>query len=186
MLTLTNLSSNVYSLNYSPPMGERDLIDELVDEWRLERPDIDDDAYDAMGTIGRLARIARVLGPLIEQVFTGLGLGRGEFEVLATLRRQGEPFTMTPTAIARLVLLSPGAMTNRLDRLESAGYLERAHDPDNRRSVLVTLTPAGRELADKAMDAHATNELQLLASLGTAERRRLDTALRRMLDALAD
>ena len=162
------------------------MIDEAVGQWRRERPDIADNAFDALTTIARLTRIGRVLGPLIERVFVARGLGRGEFDVLATLRRQGDPFTMTPSAMARLLLLSPGAMTNRLDRLEAAGHVERAHDPDNRRSVLVTLTPGGRALVDEALEAHLENEQELLSSLSPAERQRLDTALRRLLDALAD
>ena len=165
-------------------MDDRDIIDEMVEEWRSARPDLDDEAYDAMGTVGRLTRVGLLLAPLIERVLAERGLGRGEFEVLATLRRQGEPFTMTPTAMSRLLILSPGAMTNRLDRLESAGHVQRAHDPTNRRSVLVTLTTSGRELVDEALDAHVANERKLLDALSPTERRRLDTALHRLLDVL--
>lgn len=167
-------------------MADRDLIDELVDQWRLTRPDLDDDAYEAMATIGRLARIGVVLNPLLERAFTAYGIGRGEYEVLATLRRQGEPFTATPSAMARLLMLSAGAMTNRLDRLEAADYLRRAHDPHNRRSVLVTLTPAGREVADAALEAHLANGQKLLSTINAADRRRLDSSLRRLLTVLAD
>ena len=165
-------------------MGDRDIIDELVEQWRSERPELGDEAYEAMSTVARLLRVGLVITPLLERVFTERGLGKGEFDVLATLRRQGAPFTMTPSTLARLLLLSPGAMTNRLDRLESAGHVRRAHDPHNRRSVLVTLTADGRRLADEALEAHLENEQTLLAALTPAERRRLDTALRQLLGAL--
>ncbi len=171
-------------LNYSAPMDDQDVIDGLVAQWRLERPDLGDEAFDAMSTIGRLTRIGLVLAPLIERTYAAYGLGRGEFDVLAALRRQGPPFTLTPTAMARLLMLSPGAMTNRLDRLESAGHVTRLHDPDNRRSVLVTLTSAGRELVDTVLQAHVENQKQLLGALSPTERRRLDSALRRLMGEL--
>ncbi|WP_375484099.1 MarR family winged helix-turn-helix transcriptional regulator [uncultured Jatrophihabitans sp.] len=167
-------------------MGDPDIIDNMVAEWRSARPDLDDEAYDAMGTVGRLTRVGLLLAPLIDRVLAERGLGRGEFDVLATLRRQGEPFTMTPTTMSRLLILSPGAMTNRLDRLEAGGHVQRAHDPVNRRSVLVTLTPAGRALVDEALDAHTANERQLLDALSPTERRRLDAALRRLLHVLEE
>ncbi len=167
-------------------MGETDLIDELVDQWRLARPDLPDDIFDALATIGRLVRIGTVLAPLLERAFVDQGIGRGEYEVLAALRRLGEPFTATPSAMARLLMLSPGAMTNRLDRLEAVDYLRRAHDPDNRRSVLVTLTPAGRTAADTALEAHLANSKKLLSTINASDRRRLDSSLRRLLTVLAE
>ena len=165
-------------------MAAADIIDELVDQWRLARPDLDAEAFDAMATIGRMTRIGLVLAPRLEPVFAEHGLVRGEYEVLAGLRRIGEPFTATPSVMARLLVLSPGAMTNRLDRLEAAGHVRRAHDPDNRRSVLVTLTPQGRALVDTVLEAHLENEKGLLSTLSAADRRRLDSALRRLLCAL--
>ena len=172
-------------LNYSAPMGEQDIIDELVAQWRQERPDLGDEAFEAMSTIGRLTRIGLLLAPLIERVYAAHGVGRGDFDVLAALRRQGEPFTLTPTAMARLLIISPGAMTNRLDRLEAAGHVKRQHDPDNRRSVLVTLTPDGRTLVDTVLRAHVENQKHLLSAFSPGERKRLDSALRRLLEALA-
>ncbi|WP_375504359.1 MarR family winged helix-turn-helix transcriptional regulator [uncultured Jatrophihabitans sp.] len=165
-------------------MDERDIVDELVEQWRHVPPHLGDEAYEAMATIGRLTRIGLLLAPLIERTFASYDIARGEFDVLGTLLRQGRPYTTTPTVMARLHMLSPGAMTNRLDRLEKAGYVQRAHDPDNRRSVLVSLTPRGRELAETALEAHVQNEKQLLSVLNLTDRRRLDTALRRFLNAL--
>jgi DNA-binding MarR family transcriptional regulator len=162
-------------------MGERDAVDDLIDQWRAERPDLGDGAYGAMATIGRLGRIAWVLGPLVDRVFTRSGLGRGEFDVLAALRRSGPPFTLTPSALSRTLMLSPGAMTNRLDRLEAAGHVRRALDPGNRRSMQVSLTDGGRALVDKVVEAHVANEQALLAGLTATERRHLDESLRQLL-----
>ena len=162
-------------------MADRDAVDDLIDQWRAERPDLGDGAYSAMATIGRLGRAAWVLGPLVERTFAQYGLGRGEFDVLAALRRSGPPFTLTPSALSRGLMLSPGAMTNRLDRLEAAGHVRRTLDPGNRRSMRVSLTDGGRSLVDTAVVAHTANEQALLAGLSATGRHRLDAALRELL-----
>ena len=164
-------------------MTDPDAVDRVVDQWRRERPDLRDD-LDAMATIGRLGRLAAVAGPLVDRVFARHGLRTGEFDVLAALRRSGEPFTLTPSALARTLLLSPAAMTNRLDRLEAAGHVDRRLDPDNRRSMLVSLTAAGRAAVDAAVTEHVRNERALLAPLDDAELRTLDELLRRLLAGL--
>ncbi|RZT87980.1 DNA-binding MarR family transcriptional regulator [Pseudonocardia sediminis] len=161
-------------------VSDPDAVDLFVDQWRRERPDLVGD-LDAMATIGRLGRIAAVAGPLVERVFARHGLRIGEFDVLAALRRSGEPFTLTPSALARTLMLSPAATTNRLDRLDQAGHVARRLDPDNRRSILVSLTDAGRELVDAAVTEHVRNERALLAGLDDADLRTLDDLLRRLL-----
>ena len=132
-------------------MTEPDAVDALIEQWRRERPDLDDDDLGAMAVIGRPGRLAAIAGPLVEKAFARHGLRTGEFDVLAALRRSGAPFTLTPSDLARTLMLSAAAMTNRLDRLESAGHVDRRLDPSNRRSILVSLTPAGRELVDAAV-----------------------------------
>jgi DNA-binding MarR family transcriptional regulator len=114
------------------------------------------------------------------------GVSTGEFEVLAALRRSGEPFTLTPTGLARMLMLSPAAMTNRLDRLERAGLVERSVDPGNRRSTLVALSAAGRSTVDAAVAEHVANEVRLLSGLTLAQRRTLDDLLRQLLTTLPD
>lgn len=159
-------------------MTDPDPVDRLVEQWRRERPDLD---LDAMATVARLGRLSALAGPLVEACLAGHGLSVGEFDVLAALRRSGAPFRLTPTVLARTLMLSAAAMTNRLDRLESAGLVTRALDPGNRRSILVTLTPAGRERVDAAVTDHVANEERLLASLDAAQRRTLDELLRTLL-----
>jgi DNA-binding MarR family transcriptional regulator len=161
----------------------RDAIDELLDQWRRERPDLAD-ALPAMGSIGRLGRFVALAGRSIDAVFASHGITTGEFDVLAALRRTGAPHVMTPTALTRTLMLSPAGMTNRLDRLEAAGHVERRADPDDRRSLLVVLTPAGRQLVDAAVSEHVANEAQLLAPLTARQQATLDSLLRTLLEPL--
>lgn len=164
-------------------MAEPDAVDRVLDQWRRERPDLD---LAAMGTIGRLGRLAAVAGPLVEAGLAPHRLSTGEFDVLAALRRSGDPFTLTPTVLARTLLLSPAAMTNRLDRLEAAGLVTRDLDPDNRRSMRVALTDGGRTRVDAAVTDHVANEERLLTALTRTERQQLDDLLRTLLAGLTD
>lgn len=158
--------------------GEPDHVDQLVEQWACERPDLE---LAAMATIGRLGRLNALASRSIAAVFAGHGLQIGEFDVLAALRRSGAPFVMKPTDLARVLMLSPAGMTNRVDRLEVAGWIERRNDPDDRRSSLVVLTDDGRELVDRAVTDHVANEARILEPLTPTERAALDRALRTLL-----
>jgi DNA-binding MarR family transcriptional regulator len=157
---------------------DHDAVDDFVSSWARERPDLD---LAPMATIGRLGRLHVHMGRAIESVFAEHGLQIGEFDVLAALRRSGTPYEMTPTTLARTLMLSPAGMTNRLDRLEAAGLVERRPDRDDRRSSIITLTAAGYEAVDAAVTAHVANEARLLAGLTRAEQRSLDQLLRTLL-----
>jgi DNA-binding MarR family transcriptional regulator len=159
-------------------MRGHDVVDDLVDQWRRERPDLD---LAPMATIGRLGRVMAHLGPRIEDVFARHGLTTADFDVLAALRRAGEPFAMRPTDLSRLLMLSPAGMTNRLDRLDAAGLVERSPDPHDRRSWTIALTARGREVVDAAVTEHVANEAELLAPLSATQRAALDRALRVLL-----
>src|SRR3954462_11931670 len=106
-----------------------DAVDAVVAAWQQERPDLD---LTAIAVVGRLGRVNLLLGPAQEQVFTEFGLQRGEFDVLAALRRSGAPYTLSPSRLSDLLMLSRAGMTNRLDRLESAGMIERSLDRADR------------------------------------------------------
>lgn len=134
-----------------------------------------------MATLGRLARLHVNLLRAVESVFSEHGLQVGEFDVLATLRRVGEPYSMTPTAVARLLMLSPAGMTSRLDRLEQRGLVERRPAPDDRRSTSVVLTKEGLAVVDAAVTDHVANEARLVSPLSVTERRTLDGLLRKLL-----
>jgi DNA-binding MarR family transcriptional regulator len=160
---------------------EPDVVDELIAQWRRARPDLTSD-LDAMATVGRLGRLHARIRSRIDEVLAEHGLSVGEFDVLAALRRAGEPFVLRPIDLARSLMLSPAGMTNRIDRLESAGRIARRADPDDRRSMLVVLTPAGRDAIDGAVTDHLANEASLLAPLSPAQRHAFDHALRLLLD----
>jgi DNA-binding MarR family transcriptional regulator len=158
-----------------------DAVDRNIDQWRVERPDL---PLAAMATFARLGRRRGVAAPAIEAVFVEHGLTTGEFDVLAALRRAGAPHTLTPTVLARSLMLSPAAMTNRLDKLTAAGLVVRELDPDNRRSILVTLTSDGLASVDAAVADHVANEERLLAGLTADQRAALDELLRTLLGSL--
>lgn len=158
--------------------GRSDHVDELIAQWARERPDLE---LGAMATFGRLGRYHSHASKAIEQVFADHGLNVGEFDVLAALRRSGDPFAMRPTDLARTLMLSPAGMTNRLDRLSAAGWVERVADPADRRSSTVRLTAEGRTVVDRVVGDHVANEASLLAPLSAGERATLDRALRKLL-----
>jgi DNA-binding MarR family transcriptional regulator len=102
----------------------------ILEQWSRERPDLD---VSAMGVIGRISRLSRHFERGLAEIFSSFGLGGGEFDVLATLRRAGEPYRLTPTELSKSLMVSSGSMTNRLDRLERAGFITRLPDPSDRR-----------------------------------------------------
>jgi DNA-binding MarR family transcriptional regulator len=104
-----------------------------------------------------------------------------EFDVLATLRRAGAPYSAKPSALARTLLLSPAGTTSRLDRLEALGFIARRATPNDRRSSTVVLTAKGLAVIDAAIADHVANEARLLAPLTATERRTRDELLRTML-----
>lgn len=148
---------------------EPDHVDHLLAQWAEERPEL---PTGALAVAARVARLHRFLARTSSEALTGFGLTEGEGNVLAALRRAGPPYALTPTALYRSLLLSSGAMTNRVDRLEDRGYVVREDDPKDRRRVLVRLTDEGRKAIDDAMDAHvAALEDAVSAALPDAQSR---------------
>lgn len=158
-----------------------DPVDRLVEQWASERPDLD---LAPMATFGRLGRLAALATAAIEAELGRHDLTVADFDVLATLRRAGEPCALRPGEVARALMLSPAGMTGRLDRLERAGLVERSPDPDDRRSWIVRLSEAGRRSVDAAVADHVANEARLLAPLSAAQHAALDDALRTLLASL--
>ena len=156
-----------------------DGVDRIVEQWGRERPDLD---TTAMAVFGRVYRLARLSGDAVEREYAAYGLGRPEFDVLATLRRSGEP--LSPGRLAAAMMLSSGGTTARLDRLERAGLVERSPDPDDRRGVLVSLTARGAELVDGAVAAGLRRQQELLAHLSPTQQDRLNALLRQALAPL--
>jgi DNA-binding MarR family transcriptional regulator len=160
---------------------ERDDVDDILDQWRRERPELD---ASPIGIVGRTSRLARELETRLEPVYRAHGLEAGWHDVLATLRRTAAP--MRPTDLTGSMMLTSSGTTKRLDRLERAGLIERMPDPADRRGVLIALTPKGRELIDGVTAAHLANERRLLGALTDAEQRRLADLLRKLRLGLPD
>src|SRR5512142_1552027 len=156
----------------------RDEVDDLVAAWRAQRPDLD---VEPMQVLSRISRLARHLASARRGAFAEHGLESWEFDVLSALRRQGPPFQLTPGALLRATLVTSGTMTNRVDRLAAAGLVRREPDPQDRRGVLVTLTPPGRARVDAALDDLVKHEQTLLNGLSTADRSTLAGLLRVLL-----
>jgi DNA-binding MarR family transcriptional regulator len=159
-----------------------DRADVAIEQWARERPDL---PPLPMAVLGRLADAAeRVTRAHMDPLFAKSGLQRGEFDVLATLRRSGEPYMLSPTRLYEALMISSGGMTNRLDRLEHAGLIERRPDPDDRRGKLIALTAAGRRVVDETITRHVANEERLLSVLTTAEQEKLNALLRKLIAGL--
>ncbi|MFC7534711.1 MarR family winged helix-turn-helix transcriptional regulator [Actinoplanes sp. GCM10030250] len=156
-----------------------DGVDRILEQWAGERPDMD---TEAMGVFGRIYRLARLAGDATERAYAAYGIGRPEFDVLATLRRAGKPYQLSPGALAASMMLSTGGTTARLDRLEKAGLVARSPDPDDRRGVLVRLTDKGHDIADAAVAAGLAEQQRLLAHLPPPERQQLNALLRDLLN----
>jgi DNA-binding MarR family transcriptional regulator len=159
-------------------MAERDGVDLILEQWRSERPELDPSP---IGVIGRISRLARELEQRLEPVYREHGLEPGWHDALATLRRTGPPYQLRPSDFAGQLMLTSSGTTKRLDRLEQAGLITRAPDPDDRRGTLITLTEAGHELIDAVTEAHLDNERKLLGALTSDEQQRLADLLRKLI-----
>lgn len=162
---------------------QHDYVDQLIAQWGRQRPSIN---VAPMGVIGRISRLSRLLERQIEDLFAAHGLQGGRFDVLAALVRAGEPHRLTPTQLYNSLLVSSGAITNRIDRLVDEGLVTRRSNASDRRSMPVQLTEAGSDLLDQALIAHVKNEEELLAALEPRERELLAGLLRKWLVALGD
>jgi DNA-binding MarR family transcriptional regulator len=155
-----------------------DHVARIQAEWARERPDVD---VRPQGVIGRLHRLAGHLTEQLLVVYRRYGLGEGEFDVLATLRRAGPPFERAPGELARFTMVTTGAMTKRIDRLEQDGLVTRRRSGTDGRGRVVALTTAGRELIDRAFTEHMANERRLLAALTPEEAALLESLLTKWL-----
>lgn len=158
-----------------------DAVDRIAEQWHRERPDLD---TEPMVVFGRIYRLSRAMGDRIEQVYARFGIGRGEFDVLATLRRAGEPFSLSPTVLAESLMLTTGGMTGRLDKLQKAGLIARCPDPTDRRALKACLTDRGRELVDEAVGAGLAEQQRVLGQLPIEDRSALADQLRALLAAM--
>ncbi|MFI9363906.1 MarR family winged helix-turn-helix transcriptional regulator [Kitasatospora sp. NPDC053057] len=164
-------------------MQQRDTVDDIAEQWRRVDPGLD---LEAMALIGRLRRLNVRVDNALREYFLTCGLDSSEFDVLATLRRSGEPYELNARALLKSAMVTSGAITNRVDKLSAKGLVERNPCPTDRRAVLVRLTPAGKELIDATLPGHLQNEERILTTLDADERAQLDTLLRKLLIAHGD
>ena len=160
-----------------------DEVDAIVAAWQRERPDLD---VEPMRVLSRVTRLARHLDRERSRAFAAHQLETWEFDVLAALRRAGDPYHLTPSQLIRQTMVTSGTMTNRVDRLSVRGLVSREAHPDDKRGVLVTLTPAGREQVDAALADLLAAEKGILADLVPGDAEDLANALRRLLLRYSD
>lgn len=165
----------------SPDRRPVDDVDEVVSAWRRERPDLD---VTPLEVLSRVSRLARRLDLARGSAFAEHHLESWAFDVLSALRRAGEPYELSPGQLVQQTLVTSGTMTNRVDRLERQGWVERRPDPGDRRGVLVRLTAVGRDVVDAAMANLIEQEKALLLELSAPEQGQLATLLRRLLAPL--
>ena len=158
----------------------RDTIDKLQKDWSEQRPDLDPEP---MGVVLRIQALAKILGEQTSVRLQEYNLQWWQYDVLSTLRRQGEPFTLPATALAESAMLTSGAMTNRIDRLEEQDLVRRTKDPEDGRKVLVKLTDKGLKLIEGATEALFETAMDALESLSARQRVSLANLLRLVLTA---
>lgn len=155
-----------------------DSIDRLLEEWRRERPDLDPSP---IAVAGRIVMLAGLMLREAEKWLAPMGLTWEAFSLIVTLRRSGKPYEMRPTDILRQSLLTSGAITNRIDRVEELGLVKRRADPGDRRSQLVRLTKTGKKLADQSIARHLEAADEMLGALSNDERELLADLLSKLL-----
>jgi DNA-binding MarR family transcriptional regulator len=160
-----------------------DEVDRIVAQWNRERPELD---VAPMALIGRLGRLREHLSREQEKVFSRFGLNSAGFDVLATLRRNGSPYALSPGALMDSMMITSGTVTNRIDQLEKAGLVSRRPNAEDRRGMIVALTPEGLALIDAAVTAHVENQHRLVAQLSTQERATLNDLARLFLAGFKD
>jgi DNA-binding MarR family transcriptional regulator len=155
-----------------------DRVDDILAQWNRERPDLD---VAPMGLIGRIMRISRHLSREMEKTFAAHGINGASFDVLATLRRSGAPYALSPGDLMATMMVTSGTVTNRIDQLEKAGLVERAHNPEDGRSVIISLTGKGLAVVDAVVTAHVATQARLMSGLSERDRAALTSLLRRYL-----
>lgn len=161
----------------------RDFVDRIVSQWAEVEPQFD---VSPMEIIGRISRLSRLVDRRLAENFAAHGIENWMYDVLATLRRSGEPYELSPGELVGQTMVTTGAMTNRVDRLVQRELVERSHSETDRRRVIVRLTAAGLALVDEIAPGHYRLENELLQSLDTRARRQLAASLRSVLLDLGD
>ncbi len=164
------------------PRQDADAVDRITEQWNAVRPDVD---VSPINVIGRVSRLSRLVDRRLAENFARHGIESWMYDVLATLRRSGEPYELTAGDLVRQTMVTTGAVTNRIDRLEQRGLVERRRSGD-RRKVIVRLTKRGRDLVDEVVHTHLATEREILAALSMRQQHDLARLLRSALLGLGD
>ena len=156
---------------------EKDTVDDILGQWSLERPELD---TASLGVVIRVMSLYKAFRALATKALEPLGLELFEYDVLSALRRQGRPFALPATGLARATGLSSGAMTNRVDILEERGLVRRRKDKKDRRGVVVSLTPKGKQIIDRAIQLRLDAADEGLTGITAAEMQELARLLRKV------
>ncbi|WP_169569538.1 MarR family transcriptional regulator [Sneathiella limimaris] len=160
-----------------------DHIDMITEQWGRERPDLD---VTPMALIGRMGRVTAHLKQDMGKTFAKHGLQAASFDVLATLRRAGKPYALSPGDLIKSTMVTSGTMTNRIDQLEKAGLVKRVVNPADARSRMISLTEKGFTLIDKVVEEHVMTQANLVSGLSEAEQKSLNELLRKFLGTFKD
>jgi len=157
-----------------------DHVDKIIKQWQAERSDLN---VAAMATVGRVKRLGTIFSREMEKTFSRFGLHMASFDVLATLRRSGSPYALSPGDLMASTMVTSGTMTNRIDQLEKARLITRTQNQMDKRSVLIALTDEGFELIEKVIGEHVKTQTELTESLSAQEKAVLDKILKKMLQS---
>ena len=167
--------------NYSDDVSIEELINETIETWSKERPDLD---FSSMAASLKIGSVIRAIFDEITDQFVDLGINLGEFDVLATLRRHGSGAKLTPKEIAEATFITPSGLTNRLARLEKAKLISRYPDPKDGRGFLIKITAAGKRLVDRAIEIVVATEDRYMNELSAAMKKGLDQSMNRLIKTL--
>ena len=158
-------------------MLDMDHVDKIIEQWRQERRHLN---TKPMATIGRIMRLSVVFSREMEKTFKVFGLNFSSFDVLATLRRSGSPYALSPGELIESTMVTSGTMTNRIDQLEKNGLVQRLQSKNDKRSILISLTEKGFDTIDAAISKHVETQQKLTTMLSKKEQESLDVLLRKM------
>jgi len=155
-----------------------DKVDKVIEQWNQARPDLD---VSSTGLVGRFKRITQHLGQEMEKTFAEHGLNHASFDVLATLRRSGPPYALSPNDLLATMMVTSGTMTNRIDQLSKSGLVERVKNPDDARSVIISLTKKGFAIIDATVTDHVATQDRLTSVFTADEQESINLLLKKFL-----
>ncbi len=155
-----------------------DRVDKIIKQWHQERPDLD---VEPMEVIGRIKQLSQHLVREMDKTFCVHGLNGAKFDVLATIRRSGTPYGLSPSDLMASTMVTSGTMTNRIDQLVKSGLVERTQNPKDARGFIISLTHKGHSLIDRVLNDHVKTQTQLTAILTKEDKKSLNSILRKFL-----